>query len=498
MLNESHSSPILVLHEHTKESGELLQLLRQHFSVSQAHTKDAIERLLRKDVSLVIAQQGLMTRLGISIPEYRTTTPCPLWILLMTSTDSEHCEQWKEVVYHCVEAPWAPENICRLAVRTAEHYQLVLKHHRLQEEYHRLRAGNKTQVNGHSAHAEKDAHSSPLFSEETCPRSHQPLGEIVQSEKMVVLGRMVSGIAHEINTPSGAINAASVNLNHHLKLLVESLHDLELQQITKEHSREILTIVGTMLQSLEDKHRRSPSEVRLEQKRLANSLQQQELADCRKISKDIARMNLSAHIDMILRLAKVYGTDRILLFFTHCHRIVNSAKDINLSIDILTRIILALKSYSYPWQEQLELADVHETIETALILLKNKLKHQIHIDYHFADVPKMLCYPGELIHVWVNIIYNAIQAIKETGDILIETHALEGYLEVEITDTGVGISPDVQPKIFDLNFTTKSREEGSGQGLYIVRQIIEKHEGCIEVSSRPGQTTFKVQLPFKH
>jgi len=501
-INESQTPHILVVDEYTEKSQKLVELLRRHFSVRHVQTKDDAERGLKQNVSLVIAQQHVLTQLDIPIPENAPMTPHALWLLLVSPSDHGSYEHWaaQQNIYHCVQTPWHPEELCHLAIRAVEHYQLAIEHHISQTELHQLKssirqsAANERQ---HPLQADRSPAPAPSPSEKIYQELHHALSEIVQSEKMVMLGQMVAGIAHEINTPSGAINAASVNMIHHLKLLVESLNDLERQKITREHLREILAIVGTMLDTLGVKQRRSPGEVRTEQKRLATMLQQQDVSDWRRLSRDIARMELTEHTDTILRLARLYGGDRILLFFTHCHRIVNSTKDIKLSIDMLTRIIQALKSYSYPWREQLELADVHETIETALILLGNKLKHQIHIDAHFADVPKMLCYPGELSHVWINIIHNAIQAIQGKGEILIETFATEEYLGVKVTDSGVGIPPDVQPQIFSINFTTKSREEGTGLGLYIVQQIIEKHKGSIEVTSIPGQTTFEVHLPFQ-
>ena len=95
----------------------------------------------------------------------------------------------------------------------------------------------------------------------------------------------------------------------------------------------------------------------------------------------------------------------------------------------------------------------------------------------------------------MNLLQNAIQAIDGSGEIRVETFAAKTYIGVRVTDTGKGIPPEILPKIFALNFTTKPREEGTGLGLYLVRQILERHRGTIEVSSVPGRTTFEVRLP---
>lgn len=340
-----------------------------------------------------------------------------------------------------------------------------------------------------------DGHQTEL--EESCRELREALGKVVQSEKMVILGQMVAGIAHEINTPSGAINAAIVNMSHHMKLLLQSFAEFDTQGVTREDFQKMRRIVAGMLAKLDEHERRSSGEIRNEQKRLAEILNQQNVPDGRKIAKDIARMGLSDNMDELLILAHTYNANSIWQFLTHCNRIINSAKDIQLSIDMMTRVIQALKSYSYPWQEKPEIADIHESINTALILLNNKLKHRIHVELRFGELPKIWCYPSELSHVWINIIHNAIQAIKDKGAIDIETCVTEDAVEVKITDNGAGIPVDVQHQIFDINFTTKSHEGGTGLGLYIAYQIIEKHHGTVRVTSVPGQTRFEVRLPLK-
>ena len=95
----------------------------------------------------------------------------------------------------------------------------------------------------------------------------------------------------------------------------------------------------------------------------------------------------------------------------------------------------------------------------------------------------------------MNLLHNAIQAIDGEGEIRLETFVADASIGVRVTDTGKGIPPDILPQIFSPNFTTKSREEGTGLGLYLVRQILDKHHGTIEVTSVPGQTVFEVRLP---
>ncbi len=111
-------------------------------------------------------------------------------------------------------------------------------------------------------------------------------------------------------------------------------------------------------------------------------------------------------------------------------------------------------------------------------------------------MPFIQCYPDELNQVWTNLIHNALQAMEYDGSLTIEATQSDNYIRVSIIDSGKGISPEIMSKIFQPFFTTKPSGEGSGLGLDIVRKIIEKHDGEIEVNSVPGETTFTVYLPM--
>ncbi|MCB0211224.1 MAG: GHKL domain-containing protein, partial [Anaerolineae bacterium] len=94
-----------------------------------------------------------------------------------------------------------------------------------------------------------------------------------------------------------------------------------------------------------------------------------------------------------------------------------------------------------------------------------------------------------------NLIHNAIQAMDNEGELQIDVFQDAGYVVTQITDSGAGIPDEIKDRIFEPFFTTKPAGEGSGLGLDIVRKIVEKHDGTIEVDSRPGRTTFRVLLP---
>jgi signal transduction histidine kinase len=116
---------------------------------------------------------------------------------------------------------------------------------------------------------------------------------------------------------------------------------------------------------------------------------------------------------------------------------------------------------------------------------------------HYAELPPVLCYPDELNQVWTNLIHNALQAMNYQGTLTIDvTTTIDQQAKISITDSGSGIPEEIQSKIFEPFFTTKPPGEGSGLGLDIVKKIIEKHHGQIEVKSIPGQTIFTIYLPI--
>lgn len=316
-------------------------------------------------------------------------------------------------------------------------------------------------------------------------------------EKMAFLGKMVAGIVHEINTPSSAINAASVNAVHHIQALLSAFMAMDELSLTGDDLHQIVMLIQKMTVMLNRPQiRRSSAEMRHEQKRLISELEQRGVQDGVELARQLARMELGEHLHDVLELAKTRSLDELLVVLTHSHRIVMSLLDIQISVDLLMHDVRALKSYAHPGQDTPELFDIHDTLDVALTILKNQLKHRIQVQYRYGDIPLISGYASELSHAWINVLHNAIQAIESSGMIVIETFTIDGNVGVRITDNGVGIPPEVQPQIFESHFTTKAPGQGTGLGLALVNKIITKHKGTITVNSKPGQTTFEVHLPL--
>lgn len=160
--------------------------------------------------------------------------------------------------------------------------------------------------------------------------------------------------------------------------------------------------------------------------------------------------------------------------------------------------MFALKSYArYDTTGTKVAANITDGIETTLTLYQNQFQHGVEVVRQYEDsLPCILCYPDELNQVWTNLVHNALQAMNNKGILTITVTRQDTRVLVSITDSGKGIPPEIQPKIFEPFFTTKPIGEGSGLGLHIIKKIIVKHEGTIEVDSIPGKTTLTVSLPI--
>jgi signal transduction histidine kinase len=329
--------------------------------------------------------------------------------------------------------------------------------------------------------------------------------QLIQSEKMASLGQLVAGVAHEINTPAGAINAAASNLMMFLPLLTESFQELAELNLSRDDRAMLLQCVIRLFEMMAQK-RKSTLSLRKEARDLEDTLNRESFDDARRLAKQLVRLELRDTLPELLDVLRQYPPGPIIDFLERVNKIINASKDIRLSIDIITRIIHALKLYSRLDQAKIEEVDLHEGIETTLIILQNQMKHGIDVERHYGELPHIPCYANELNQVWTNLIHNAVQAMNGKGTLTIATSLISrdarsdqtetlSWISVKVTDTGPGIPDDIRDKIFDPYFTTKDQGEGSGLGLGIAQHIIERHHGEIRFTSRAGKTSFEVLLP---
>jgi signal transduction histidine kinase len=168
------------------------------------------------------------------------------------------------------------------------------------------------------------------------------------------------------------------------------------------------------------------------------------------------------------------------------------------STNRISTLVTAAKQYSQMDRAPHQVLDVHELLDSTLVMLSGKLGNvQVVKDYD-RSLPSVPVYGAELNQVWTNLIDNALQAMGGAGTLTLRTSRHDDWLQVEIADTGPGIPDDIVGRIFEPFFTTKPVGQGTGLGLDISwRIVVNKHRGDLSVESVPGDTRFRVRLPLR-
>jgi len=321
---------------------------------------------------------------------------------------------------------------------------------------------------------------------------------LIQSEKMAALGQLIAGVAHEINTPLGAIRSSAGNINNNLPEILKGFPQF-IEQSSESEKKFLLELIK---RSLNEKLLLSAKEERKIKREIIDKLESAGINNSYSIADSFVDMGIHSDIDELITTLREIDCE-------NCQQIINmayklsglerSASNIGMAAERATKVVFALKNYArYDHAGEAVKANITDGIETVLTLYHNKLKHGIDLSRNYSELPEIICYPDELNQVWTNIIHNSIQAMDNKGVMDISTEYINNNIIVSFVDSGKGIPENIQEKIFEPFFTTKPQGEGSGLGLNIVKKIVEKHNGKIELKSIPGRTEFKIILPVDH
>jgi signal transduction histidine kinase len=330
-------------------------------------------------------------------------------------------------------------------------------------------------------------------------RSSQAI--IGQRERLLSLGRLSAGLTHELNNPAAAAVRATASLRERVSRMRGKLAHLATSDVDPKALVALTDLQEAAVEKMAKAEKLTPMQVGEAEDEVTDWLDDHGVGDGWDLAPTLVAAGV--HTDWLDEIAETLPEP---LLADGLHWVIYALETEQLMVEIedstsrISALIGAAKQYSQMDRAAHQDIDVRDGLNSTLIMLGHKIKGSGKItivkDYD-ESLPMIPAHPAELNQVWTNLIDNAIHAMPDGGTLTVRTSRDDGWVLVEICDTGIGVPADMQQKIFEPFFTTKPVGQGTGLGLDIsYRVITQRHGGDLRVKSKPGDTRFQVRLPL--
>jgi len=319
-----------------------------------------------------------------------------------------------------------------------------------------------------------------------------------QDEKVMSLGRLAAGLAHELNNPASAASSGAKHLSRAIRSVGAAAHRVGMAELSAEQRSRVIEIVGRcQARGGHVPHSAMDRSDLID--RMTNWLESHGAAT--ECAADLVDGGVdNATLDGLAKVLPADALGPVIEWIAAAAASACIASDVERATLRIHDVVSAVRDFTHLDRAAArEPTDIAQSLTETLDVLRPKASEKgvtVRFDVP-SGLPKVHVVAADLNQAWSNLLENAVDAVDGGGEVAICATAHDGVVVVEFTDNGPGIAPDIQPRIFDPFFTTKPVGKGTGLGLDIVRRVVLDYAGEVEFTSHPGRTVFRVRLPAR-